>query len=270
MAGALTIRLPQETETPLKITQREHFGYRLAYARSLDSKTHDDKGQDYLVLREDEARLAFSLCDGVSQSFYGDIAAQILGDTLLEWMWETYKFSKQITDELMPVAQNLVHEGRKQVDPYPLPVNIPNMVRDVLEKKREIGSESTFVAGVMDSRIKKLAFVWMGDSRLRLWSSKAEITHKLGNTFHTKERWSSHKGLIGELHGFVCPLKSVRRIAVYSDGLVGIESQFNNFVPEEEMTRLIAQTEQSPTSDDVSMLEIWFAPKTPIGDEKHG
>jgi hypothetical protein len=268
MAGALTIRLPQETETPLTTTQRERFGYRLAYARSLDSKIHNDKGQDYLVLREDETKLAFALCDGVSQSFYGDIAAQFLGDALLEWMWEKCPVNKQITDELPPLLQNLVEEGRKRVEQYVLPLEIPSMVRDVLEKKRGLGSESTFVAGVLDSRIRKLGFVWMGDSRLRLWTAKGEMTEKLDDTFHTRERWSSHRGLIGELHGYAGSLKQIRRIAAYSDGLAGVERQMSAFVTEEEMTKLIAQTEQSPTSDDVSLLEIWFPPRN--GEKKNG
>jgi hypothetical protein len=261
MTEALTIQLPQETETPLNSTQRERFGYRFAYARSLDSKMHNDKGQDYLTLREDETRLAFALCDGVSQSFYGDLAAQILGDTLLEWLWKQYNNSEMIAEDLMPVLQSLARQAQEKVDRYALPVHIPSMVREVLEKKRALGSESTFVAGMLDLKKNKFACVWMGDSRLRFWSARKELTSKLGDTFHTRERWSSRNGLIGELHGHAGALKPVRRIAVYSDGLAIFEDRISRFVPDNTMSQIIAETESLPTSDDVSFLEIWLNSK---------
>jgi len=266
----ISVCLPQETETPLSWVQRKRFGYRFAYARSSDSKINNDKGQDYLVFREMDQRLAFSLCDGVSQSFFGDLAARILGDALLDWFWENYKNNENIVEELLPVLRGLTNRAREMVEQYSLPVEIPVMVRDVLERKRSIGSESTFVSGLLDVRENRLALVWMGDSRLRLWNAKLELTTKLGDTFHTRERWSSHKGLIGELHAYASTLKSVRRLAVYSDGLAAFDDRINTFVSDETLRQLITETETSATSDDVSLIEVWLSSKMPKAKEKDG
>src|SRR5439155_23129308 len=50
--------------------------------------------------------------------------------------------------------------------------NVAPMVRDALEKKREKGSESMFVAGLLADN--KLAVCWMGDMRLWLWDADSE------------------------------------------------------------------------------------------------
>ena len=83
MTDDTIVRVSQEQDTPVIAEQRRVYGYRYAYNRSADSQAHHDKGQDYLTFHENGKRLVFALCDGVSQSFYGDLAAYLLGDALV-------------------------------------------------------------------------------------------------------------------------------------------------------------------------------------------
>src|SRR5690349_14118824 len=83
-----TLRLPQLSETAPQLHERPRFSYRFLYYRSAEGQEHTEAGQDYLAIREHGHRLAFALCDGVGQSFYGDVAARHLGDALLDWLWQ--------------------------------------------------------------------------------------------------------------------------------------------------------------------------------------
>ena len=77
------IQLSQDKETPLT-TQVLPFGSALyLYSRSVDSINGNTVGQDYLVFKQGEHDLTFAVCDGVGQSFMGDLSARLLGDRLV-------------------------------------------------------------------------------------------------------------------------------------------------------------------------------------------
>src|ERR1041385_7373312 len=82
------LQVAQDRETPVRAERYAAFSWRYAYARSADTRKVGDPGQDYLTFRYEEGVFAFALCDGVSQSFFGDLAARILGDALLTWLWQ--------------------------------------------------------------------------------------------------------------------------------------------------------------------------------------
>ncbi|PJF34425.1 MAG: hypothetical protein CUN49_15725, partial [Candidatus Thermofonsia Clade 1 bacterium] len=80
------ITLNQETDTPAR---RERIGKVMLtylYDRSRDSQQAGARGQDFIAFCGNEKRLAFAICDGVSQSFYGDLAARFLGEKLVAWL----------------------------------------------------------------------------------------------------------------------------------------------------------------------------------------
>ena len=81
-------RTDQSQQLPLTTVIGERFSYRFAFDRSADSIKANEPGQDYIAIIAADDRIAFVLCDGVSQSFYGDLAARILGDQLVTWLWE--------------------------------------------------------------------------------------------------------------------------------------------------------------------------------------
>jgi hypothetical protein len=260
-----TIRLEQDRDTPVTQQQRIKFGYRYAYARSADSRANNDLGQDFLIIREDNEKLAFALCDGVSQSFYGDLAARLLGEALIDWLWEKVPTDPiTFSSTLTVFLDSIVEPIGKQVEAYPIPDNLPPMVREVLEQKRALGSESTFIAGRLDLTHSRLDLAWMGDSRLRLWSRKGEITAYLGETFHTQERWSSRRGCIGSLHTFTFSSKSLHYLMAYSDGLAILDKVLSRHFRAASIEAIIADSLSRPESDDISFLEIWLGNQPPL------
>ncbi|MGB9890763.1 MAG: protein phosphatase 2C domain-containing protein, partial [Anaerolineae bacterium] len=261
---AETIRIDPARETPVTARQRARFGYRYAYARSADSRAQNEPGQDYLTLREDGVRLAFALCDGVSQSFYGDLAARLLGDALVDWLWERqFPDPGAFREGLAAFLDGLVEAASAQVAAYPLPEALPPLLRQVLEEKRGLGSETTFIAGLLDTDAGLLYLAWMGDSRLRLWGPDGEFTARLGDAFHTQERWSTRRGRIGELHTAVVPLKELRYLIAYSDGLARLDKIMTRHFRDASIQAMIDDTLIRPESDDVSFLEIWLGDRRP-------
>lgn len=259
MEEATTIRLPQDRETPITVVRHPNYAYRYTYARSADSRVADDRGQDYLAIRDDGHRLAFALCDGVGQSFFGDLAARLLGDALLEWLWTDVAPQDGVLDVqamLATVLQDLVAAVTEVVATFPLPDGLAPIVRSVLEQKRALGSESTFSAGLLDVRAGQCVLVWMGDSRIRLWGRHGEPSDELGDTFHTLERWSSRRGAVGQAHAFVAPLNDLQRLVIFSDGLAQIDNQFARSPTNRALETLITDANESPTSDDISFIEI--------------
>jgi len=261
---AETIRLPQDRETPVTGQQRRKFGYRYAYARSADSRANNDPGQDFLCLREDGQRLVFALCDGVSQSFYGDLAARLLGEALVDWLWDKAPSDPAaLPSALEAFLDSLVVSAGRQVEAHPLPDDLPPMVRQVLEQKRALGSETTFAAGRLDLSRGRLDLAWMGDSRLRLWGHEGEITARLGETFHTQERWSTRRGRIGSLHTFTLSTRDLRYLMAYSDGLAILDKILSRHFRAASIEAIIADSLRRPESDDISFLEIWLGDRPP-------
>ena len=82
-----TQRVPQTIETPVTFTPVPGAYVRFAYSRSSDSMASQIEGQDYLCFRHNDQKLVFIIADGVGSSFCGNLAARILGDNLLDWLW---------------------------------------------------------------------------------------------------------------------------------------------------------------------------------------
>ena len=82
------IQLDQHGETPLNNLATPFGVIRYLYSRSADSVAQETSGQDYLAFRYDEERVTFALCDGVGQSFMGELAARFLGERLVDWLWK--------------------------------------------------------------------------------------------------------------------------------------------------------------------------------------
>jgi hypothetical protein len=258
MPQPITISVPQTSETPVQCVAHARYCYRYAYARSADSRVAGDAGQDYLAIRVDEQRFAFALCDGVSQSFMGDLAARLLGDWLLEWLWQSTlptpdqpALQSVLDMQLQEIAKQLA----SQVRDFMLPADLPPLLQEVLEQKRALGSESTFVSGLIDISAGQAILAWMGDSRLRLWGPRDEPIPDLGDTFHTRERWSSRQGPVGRPHVAVLALDTVQRLVAYSDGLALLDDK-PELLGDQDLDALIAVAGNLPTSDDMSFLEV--------------
>jgi hypothetical protein len=259
MSKPSLVRLPQDRDTSLSVVVKSRYIYRYAYVRSADSDAAGDPGQDYLAICDDGARLAFALCDGVGQSFFGDLAARLVGDQLIRLLWNEINptSDRPTVEELLTSGlQRLTDHASELVHVVELSADLPPMLVNVLEQKRELGSESTFAAGLIDYDANRLTLVWMGDSRIRLWGPRGERTADLGDAFHTMERWSSRRGPVGRVHVFTNAVNEIYRLVVYSDGLSILNSALDQLPTSRDLDALIGATRAAPTSDDASFLEI--------------
>ncbi len=270
----MLVQVPQEHDTPLQRGRSGGFAWRYRYARAADAREAETSGQDYLTLHVAEGSLAFALCDGVSHSFFGNLAARFLGDSLLSWLDQEATLTGEVNSSLGTALREhlaaIVDEATAVVEQFPLPAAMPALQREALEEARQRGSESTFVCGRIDFpdgsvAHGRLLLAWMGDSVLRLWGPDGEISSMLEGAFATAERWSSRSGPVGSSpHVFVCPLLvegrlAITRVAAYSDGLQALDRSAD--LPDDEtLELLVAALADSPTRDDVSFLDIALTP----------
>ena len=267
----IKLALPQETETAISTIANKKISFRYGYARAHESMLLGDKGQDYLTLFTQGDKFVFALCDGVSQSFYGDIAAKYLGATLLDW-FNLYMPEGNNPEPIRLALNTRLAEatvtGSELFNKCQLPADLPEMFRSVLEEKRSLGSETTFIAGRVDLPGTdfpegRVVFAWLGDSRLRLWNVESEITQQLPGEFKTMERWSSKRGCIGNMANVyvsnIYEMSGIRRILAYTDGLSSIDAH-TEVLSNQELQALIAQAGELPTSDDIAIIDILLPP----------
>lgn len=269
MEETIHTRVPQDRELPVQSAAAGPFRLRFLYARAADSREAGQPGQDYLAFRSDGHRLVFALCDGVGQSFYGDLAARFLGDALVEWLWALpgpVTGAETFRRELAAYLRSLTEAAGAQVQEVALPDDLPPMVREVLEQKRTIGSETTFVCGCLqepttDLPEGQLLLAWMGDSRLRLWGADGERTGELNASWDVAQRWSTRDGPKGgEVGVYVGTLAGLSSLQAYSDGLLAYEGELHPQVEDGVLDRLMLALGETATSDDISFLQIDYQP----------
>lgn len=267
--AASTVLVSQDHETPVQVIEDGNFLCRFAYARSADSRAAGEDGQDFLALRHDDRSFVFALCDGVTLSFYGELAARILGEALIEWLWSGLPqcgSPENVLPALNRLLKDLTVPATATVDMHRLPDGIPALLRDVLEQKRRYGSEATFACGRIDlpdpdNPGGRVMLAWHGDSRLRIWGPGGELDLLPVEAFGSTNRWSSRRGAVGgNPFVFAGPLHdgthaAITRIVAYSDG-ISILDRFTEPPTNAALQELIDLLDESPTSDDISFIEM--------------
>lgn len=253
-----SFRVPQDRESPTPATweHRERFSWRYAYARAAETQSMGEVGQDCIVMDPGTTKLVFALADGVSQSFFGDLAATALGDGLVKWLNKLPSGLDRagVQSSLESYLERLRQEVTEEVEIFPLPKSMPAMLAEVLEQKRQLGSESMFVAGKADLGEGRLLLTWLGDMRCRIWNGEQELA--VGGLFRTEDRWSSRRGPVaGPPQIFLAELGDLSRVVVYSDGLAALDS-LPQPPSDDELHKAIEDSRKSPTSDDISFLDV--------------
>lgn len=250
--------LPQSKETDLQEQNTERFTYRYSYFRAKEAQDLNESGQDFLAFQARGNSFTFVLCDGVGMSFHGEIAAKFLGTKLLK-LFENYLDKEQdFPVFLYKSLQDWKQEAIEEVKVFQLPKETPWLLRDVLEEKRNHGSESMFIGGKIEMIPNQdevnLLLVVHGDSFLQLFQENKKCLDLIEYERNTENRWSTHRGMIGEELKIISKTlsrKEVNRIVIHSDGLRPLLHY--NF---EEVTQEIKRAQNSPTSDDISFLDI--------------
>lgn len=236
--------VPRDCETPLQTVDRPHYQLRYAYTRSGDSQQAGEPGQDFLAVSHSDQRLCLVLCDGVSQSFFGDLAAEFLGRALLGWLEQALPGSMRpgaLTEELTCRLTEWTAPATALVAAHPLPAGLPPLLETVLEQKRARGSETTFVAGRVDLPGAewprgRLVVAAMGDSRIRLWQAsgggegRPEEVPVTDQPCSARDRWSSRTGCVGAgPHLYTAPLidgpRQLVALMLYTDGFASLDRE---------------------------------------------
>jgi hypothetical protein len=250
-----TITISQDIDTPARreITPNAVLTY--LYDRSRDSKNSKAPGQDFIGYAYDDTRLAFAVCDGVSQSFFGEIAAQYLGERLVGWLLEQ-ETGDAVAANIEQALKDWVRGGNLLVVSKTVSPKLPPMVREALERKRDIGSETMFVAGLIDFSANRLWSVWMGDMRLWLWDQHGASVAIPDAVWDTKERWSTKVGpKNGGVRSASISLEGITHITAHSDGL-GSRTDNLKAISVNSLNKLAADLADAAASDDVSILDI--------------
>jgi len=261
--------LPQDEDTYVHSHVGGPFSLRYASVRSGDSKERGQPGQDYVAFRIEDRWMAFIVCDGVSQSFYGGFASKFLGERLLKWLEEELGQALDpeiILQKIDDFLVGLIPVATEKIDSHPIPDNAPAMLSEVLEQKRSKGSETTYVCGRIDLPGKlfpqgRAVFSWMGNTRLRLGKGKSWGTLISKGTDKDRGRWSSKKGPTGGQLKIVSQglLRNnqfrFNRVLAYTDGVSSLDDvqiKPTDFQLQEYIDKAILSSD----SDDSSFLEI--------------
>lgn len=265
------VTLNQHADTPARRELLPGVALTYLYDRSRDSKKTNTPGQDFIAYCHAGDRLAFAVCDGVSQSFYGELAARFLGERLVDWLLardmatlgEEGRF-----DEMLTLALNeWTDEASALVRVKPINPALPPIVRNALERKRENGSETMFVAGLIDFAGQILTACWMGDMRLWLWGQDGGAITFPEAAWETRERWSTRLGPkrgsgAGTPRTLQRTLEEVIRVTVHSDGIGNRAGELAT-ISLAQINRIAAELSAAPASDDLSILDIRLRGQTP-------
>ncbi len=265
MMAEKLVQLVQSSDTPFQVYRRAKWQYSYGYSRSAESSMSDDIGQDYMTLYEDEESLSFVLCDGVSMSYFGHIAAKFAGDRILRWLREGSHDAEQdmLASHLTQYLAACTQEAGTLLERHIIPDHIQGMLREVLADKKEQGSSTMFACGRIDRPGElypygRLLLCWMGDIRIRIWSGQVEHTIQLGDRFHTREQWNSARGPVsGSPHLTAQPLlgdEAVDSLVIYTDGLKVLDRM--NSISDRSLADSLEAQSSDPASDDMTCLRV--------------
>lgn len=260
------VELDQACITPLTVYCRGPFRLRYAHSPSAICREKHERSQDYTVWRAEQHRVAFAVCDGVSNSFFGGIASQAIGEALIERLWklaEDQKSSDREPPELAQALSDFLNSRTARTTSY---LNAKDLsgadsefAREGAEVKRErSGSQSNFVCGVIDipggalPKGRVLLF-WLGDARLQAWKDNDNRSTSLLNAkWDNHEAWSSKFGVTGPVHAYCGTLEDVNCIIAHTDGVNDISAQLSPSLSEKDLAAAL----DTLGEDDVSFFEV--------------
>lgn len=256
-------RVPQTIETPVTFVMAPGAYIRYAYSRSNDSMASWLEGQDYLCFQHNDQRLVLAICDGVGSSFCGQLAARILGDSLLEWLWSvdiTYiNGASALGEAAKGVINRLQKQAQYEVEAYQMPQQMSPLVRQALESQRTYGSETVFAGVRIDYPSPTipdglLSVCWMGDTQVRVFGDDGKEI-KIGGRWDNSNRWSTTQGARGQMSAWMQALTGIGRVIGFTDGLAAHASRLAEY-PDDRLDRELRESIRLPTSDDAAFIDV--------------
>jgi len=251
----------QSMTRPIEV---DWLNLRLAHLRSADSAASGiQPGQDYIALSASPSgdRAAFVICDGVSESYFGELAARWLGLRLVEWLLGLTvddMDSDDFRDALVHFLQPLPAAATAAVEEHQASPAIQGLLREALEEKRRIAGSQTMFAAVLATQ-RQLLVVRCGDVRVRILRT-GDVPHEahvMLHRTHAEHRWSSRDGIRGAIEFARFPAEATLRVQCSSDGLAAHDALLAGTpLTDADLNELIESTRTDARSDDVSFIEL--------------
>lgn len=250
---------------------------RLLYARSREAHARSLPGQDYALVsgRADGSSVTFCVADGVGSSYYGGFAASYLSRRLVPWLQALAHIPPECADICSMLTAELdewAAAGQRDLPPVPETVEGGALVREVLEGLRdEYGSETVFLAGRLDlgdnatdgagvAPEVTLLLCWMGNVTATLYhraTARSQVVAADGDD----ARWSTGRHLRGALRMVTYQVDAFDRLIVHTDGAASLSSHIDT-LPDDALQRRAAGLRGLPASDDLTILDLVWAPWT--------
>jgi Protein phosphatase 2C len=156
------------------------------YRRCLDFDGKNAPGQDFAAVCTGQGFVVGVVADGVSQSFYGDLAADAVGKTLLKLLWQE---RDNPPDEagVEQCLSGIVERVQRAVLEKALPFPQDSIRGQALEKTRTKGSQTFFSAFIFDGSRCDLHLYQAGDTMAWIHYGDKPVEPPSVNT----GRWSS-------------------------------------------------------------------------------
>jgi hypothetical protein len=145
----------------------------LGYRRCAEFDEGNQPGQDYAVVRVGDGYVIGIVADGVSRSFYGNLAAKSLSTWLVNQLWHQ-RAAPPDHDSMKRLLKEEEAKFAKSVEDHQIRTDLPVILLSALERKRLKGSQTVFAAFVLEVASSKLTLYQVGDVKALIHNSKPE------------------------------------------------------------------------------------------------
>lgn len=235
----------------------------IGYRRWKEFDPTNGVGQDAAVIRADATHIVGIVADGVSQSFFGDIAASRLTIFLLDTLWSR-RANPPSGDQLSQLLKAFASEVDQEVRRHRISPTLSEITREALESTRISGSQAVFGAFLLDLFNRRIGLYQVGDIDAMVYDSRGAATSIAAQA---DGRWSS-AGMSNLLlqHKVV---EDVSGVVLRSDG-AGREwgLSLEDAIPDE--GRFEEMATRLATKDDVSFVSVSLRQGQHTGFDRDG
>jgi serine/threonine protein phosphatase PrpC len=219
------------------------YGYR----RWCEFDPTNADGQDFYSIRADNDYVIAAVADGVSQSFFGDLAAREVGRGLVTYLWQL-RIEPPRTEELEAELRSLQGKVDAAVQAKEIPQS-NEYLAEALRKTRDRGSQTVFAAFCLHVRDRRAWLYHVGDVSTRIYHSNDERVHLLSKS----GRWSSSGRGDMLLKGTV--ENDIVGIFLHTDG-VSTEFAERTKRPDVSKPDFLEEVEKRASIDDLSFVAV--------------
>jgi hypothetical protein len=171
-----------------RLTNRgRHLNVALGYRRCKDFDARNHPGQDFALTQWDERFVIGVLADGVSQSFFGNLAAEWLTRAVGDLLW-TLRAEPPDADRFSRHLQDLSSHVDPEVQQMRIPRTLPPMQIEALERARLKGSQAVIGAFCLDLHRSSAALFQIGDVTAVVLDGERRVRTIISDA---KGRWST-------------------------------------------------------------------------------